>query len=734
VLVDRQVFSACDATAFRLSGTLGGISSTRAEGLLSDNVLPSTTRWKGQRDESKNIKVSFKGPSDLDTATVALTVTPPSGYTGPEYKPTLGTVAKAQGKDDEYEVEWKGPWSFTDASGKQPMPKGNYGLVVSGKRKDSTEEIKSDPPYDKVSLVEVKSIRLEGDLDTNPAVGPLPGETADQCRRLGCRSEAGVRIFAEARQPAIGGVPSPIFDTVRIIATVEPSVTDAPADDPVKVFFRAVDVDDPSTTLGTIDDEGKPQDNKADANAGLFREPPASSATAPEAKVGVSLDKRVSTKGTEAEATLRVSHRQGDNYRLVASTSQSWEEKIRQTKETDISGNKDNPITPGWVEHQDKDKLVEGQQVSEMLTVWRTLNLEVDRLMSANPAADQARIDVVGDFSKADDKLEDKKLVDSGGPFRNDQGDADRLRLGYWVLHDKENDWQGGDLRIGFHSGDAYDVEYNGKKNVNVGLASGQPNLRTVGGRELTDAEIAALTNKSYDLRDDELSASLAKTADYQGVATPIFARAYINVVPIPQSTGDSQIPFVISPYETDAKVNQAGPGAMLDRRNIVHAANYGLPSQVASTPEYWSIQLTSGFDGNPESDFDPQVETDLFTQKKKSRGNLGLTTRGACFNGVTTVGVCKLHATVFLEPIRDLVTKPPRGYDDLAVESVIIQRATAHEMLHAFKVIHDDQVMCANEMIRKGASGGRITEVHLKTLRERDRPELSQSPEQTCQ
>jgi hypothetical protein len=35
------------------------------------------------------------------------------------------------------------------------------------------------------------------------------------------------------------------MDKVRVIATISPPITDAPADKPVRVYFRSYDVDDP---------------------------------------------------------------------------------------------------------------------------------------------------------------------------------------------------------------------------------------------------------------------------------------------------------------------------------------------------------------------------------------------------------------------------------------------------------------------------------------------------------
>ena len=107
--VGRTVLEGLGAAAFPLSETLGEAWSEAGDPTGVDNVLPSTERWKPQRDASDNVTVNFKGPSDLDVSTVRLEVTAPGGPAG--YTPTWTTPAKAAGKDDEYTFEWTGPWT-----------------------------------------------------------------------------------------------------------------------------------------------------------------------------------------------------------------------------------------------------------------------------------------------------------------------------------------------------------------------------------------------------------------------------------------------------------------------------------------------------------------------------------------------------------------------------------------------------------------------------------------------
>ncbi len=665
------------------------------------HVLPATTRWRPQRDPGAPIDVRFDGPRDLDVATVRLEVTPPAGFLG-TYTPTIGPVTRVSGTEDQYTFQWTGPWTYTANNVVRPMPRGSYSLVVFGKQQGGTTEIRNETPYDKVSFVEVTGVRFEKmtgapALDHNPAVVPLDGEPPERER-----SASGWRIFAEALEPVTASRPSPtVFDAVRVVATLDPSVPDAPPTNLLQVFLRAIDVDDPSAGGGDVDDEGKDKDNRADfdrsnqALAGLFRGDPSPT---PDAAVGTVLEKNVSTGATEVPATFRVSRRQGDNYRVAASTSRTWVEGVRALQKTDISGKKG--LAPGAVEHANAWPLQEGTQVSEMLTVWRTLHLEVDRLVSENPDADQARMDVRGDFTK----LKDKSLEDAAGPFMNDPK-ADVLRLNDWVLHTKVGDWIGADLTLSFHPAHVYDVSWSTKTSIDVRLASSQPNL--LNGQQDDD-----ITDRAYSLRDDDI-ASLNDSADYS-LATDLLLKTYVKLEPVQQPDQDSKIPFVIDQDKA------------LDRRHLTLDSSYRLPAQVPPSDVFWSVSLISAFNGEPDSDQDPQNEA------APDKGmNLGFATTGQYFDGVLKAG--KLRACIFMETLRDIAAKPPTALPQLAPSAVLNQRATAHELLHTMSLTHGQALMCANVMASPGADGGRLTDNQLASIRTIPRPTLIKSPSSTC-
>ena len=686
-------------------------------------ILPSTTRWRPQRDTTKPIKVVFKGPKDLETTTVKLEVTPPTGYSGPEYKPTPGPVAKVSGKEDEYEVEWKGPWTFTVADNKpQPMPRGNYTLKITGERENSDEVLEGEK-YDKVSLVEVTELKLYAfggsQLDANPGVPTINGAEI--------RGAEGDRIFAESN--LYGN--ATIYDQVQVVAKTEPEITIPDGQEKLKVYFRAIDVDDPSADGGKLDDEGKPDDNRANAEAGLFRQPPALTIggvarSAPDAAIGAPLEYEISS-GNSASPILRVSARQGDNYRVVASTSNEWAMGLRAQNKTpqndpNTSGAK---LPAGWLNDKDGKPIArdrQSKQVTKLLTVWRTLNIEMDRLVAANAATEQARMDTSGTATK----ISGSKLEDSTKAFKIDDTLPNRQKynLPQGAFHSKDNDWLGGDVSLGHQShGQLYDIWANTAGGVSVTVRN-QPNMLNGANDD------SGLQDKTYRLRDDDLSVLQSPLqSGHLALAKALFRRAYVDVREAPQSAQDQEVPFVLA------------LGMTMDRRNLLAPALTRLPSQYRSSPWYWSVQLVSAFEGMTDGDFDPTDELDILTRKRKVEdGNLGLTDSDCTdFNGKPIVkDDCGMHAAVYMESIRDLFAKPPNGYPTLAPRATVTGRAAAHELLHALGVPHpervNDTVMCANRILETGSSGDEVNEEQVDILRRADRPKKSASAQKTCE
>jgi hypothetical protein len=619
----------------------------------SIGILPSTTRWKPQRDVTTPIEVFFTGASDLTGAT--LEITDPNGAL--VTNPTLAFEAIPGTDPPQYKITWSGPWTTTVGGASVPLPRGNYKVVVQGTRHDGS--ILTSAPYEKVSLVEVKKIEFRAvaggaPLDGNPGTG------------------SGTRIFAEAQEAPTPANQNPdALDKVTLIATIEPPISDPGEQGPISVHFRSLDVDDPSANSAPVDDESRPCppagcDNLGSPQAGSLSD----GGTWLDGSVGV----QIPTLGPEATALFQTSMRQGDNYRVAASTSTEWLNGLGPVVTSQA----------GAVTHVSGEPLVAGVQVTEMLTVWRSLHLEVDAFASQDPAADQAAMDLRGQQFTM---VTRDRLIDHSGPF-------------FAADHPNPDDWAGASLSLSFHANDWYDVTGNQRTQVRVRIGQNQPPLHN----NLRPPDLMALPDKSWILRDDEIfsldaSRSCGPTtcaADYS-LARELLARAYIKLDPIVQAPADVSVPFAVA---TD--------------RNIT--SNFSIPNQTASSRTYWATQAASAFDGDPAGDLDPRPSTGAFTI------NLGLTTVGAPLND----GRHKLKSTVFIETIRDLYEKPPQGTVggvSLVLSPEVNKRVTAHEILHTFGLIHDAAIMCSQINIQNNTVGGTVTNDQIQQLRGVERP-----------
>jgi hypothetical protein len=300
------------------------------------------------------VEVHFHSPYALASAT--LKVVGPAGALTLDPAPVLEPTTEPPPNDAPftYKLVWQGPWTTTVNGQPGPLPRGNYTATVTGVRTDGQGSVWS-APYDKISLVEVTQTELvaipgEATLDDNPAVGTLPGQTPPQSRPGG-----GKRIFAEST--SAGG---PILNRVQVVATIDPPIpADAqfpPAQTTVRVHFASYDVDDPAPYAPDKDnDTGDVADNRGT---------PANGSASPDY-----FD--IQPGQTEASTNFTVSGQPGDNYRVAASTSQDWLLGLKAVQPS-TTGEMTVPTeAPG--------------PVSEMLTVWRTLNVELESMAAPPP-------------------------------------------------------------------------------------------------------------------------------------------------------------------------------------------------------------------------------------------------------------------------------------------------------------------------------------------------------------
>jgi hypothetical protein len=356
-------------------------------------ILNSTTRWKPQRDTAKNIDVVFSGPKDLQDpnvfTSVKLEVKDPTGAALAGTAVSTVTAVDLTTDPAKWKMTWSGPWITTNQGNASYLPRGNYKVKVIATRKDGSTVASADTDANStVSLVEVMKVELCVDdaaectplSDDNPAVSASPGQDPPQGRLGG-----GKRIFAEALTPT-----GPILNQVKVRATIDPKIQPDPsrAADAlmVPVYFRSFDVDDPaSCPSGATDpnlclpDLDKDQgsmvaDNRSSPGQGNVLTP--------------IFD--VAPGTTTASTFFQTSSYPGDNYRVVATTSQEWRDTLSAVQ----------PSTTGALDVPEDGK----DGLSDMLTVWRTLHVEIDSMgpVSQEPAAPernfiQGTITAIGD-------------------------------------------------------------------------------------------------------------------------------------------------------------------------------------------------------------------------------------------------------------------------------------------------------------------------------------------------
>lgn len=351
--------------------TYGGVGRIRVTFPVLVIDPEKTTRWKPMRSDEP-MQIVFESPLELALDSAVLDIT------GPD--PAQTVVAAHQNLQPQggpagtfrYKLPWSGPWTAGDPA--QRLPAGNYKVVVKAKPAESGSENTLFPlksaPYDGISLVEVVDVELcrddEGEqcLDwttphdgigtDNPPVGPILHQVPPQHRPGG-----GKRVFSESTGPG-----SDVAARVKVRARISPTLPPDPrfTTDQLtaRVHFESFDVDDPATGAPDLDsDTGVVGDNRGSPQNGLISPSPAD----------------VEPGSEFARTVFETTTSPGDNYRVVASTSDTWLHSPRVSAQpSSTTGEMSVPTGAA-------------AQVSPMLTVWRTLNLELESTMAPPPAA-----------------------------------------------------------------------------------------------------------------------------------------------------------------------------------------------------------------------------------------------------------------------------------------------------------------------------------------------------------
>jgi hypothetical protein len=594
-------------------------------------ILKETTRHKPQRSDAP-IEVHFRGPHDLESAALEIkdpqdrdvTVDPP-----PELEPDPG------GSPFLWRLSWQGPWTRNnpDTGQLERLPTGNYKVVVKGTRAGGME-IESEP-YDKVSLVEVKRIELT-------ACGSISGISCSDAGAVLAENEDGTgtpmpgggkAAFPDAAQPG-----DDFRRSLLVKAEVEPDLGDDAGQ--VTVYFRAVDVDDPSASAGPVDnDAGTATDNRSETATIV----PAVNGSPPRQGAAVS--------------QFQVSTQQGNNYRLAASTHEPWLAGLSGVVSSQA----------GEVTHTSGETLTDGVQVSEMLTVWRTLHLEM-AFFDPSPRT-QADLQYQGFWTN----LDRRRLDDATAPFFNVTVDG-------LLDHTMRNGWRGADVNPRASAGRDFRIE----ENTNRSLSVRPGNMCDVVPATFCNRAPASPSERTYLLQDDRLASLVDSGYDVS------LLRGILNGVYVALAT-------------------QPGP-ALPWVRNLTFPAQLGIQGTVPNSRPYWSVLFVHGFEPERERDHDPTDDRAGLPQPPVA-GRWGPVSQ-------------QPNAIVFLEAIRDFVdTSVARCVKPTITFGEFYRGTTAHEVLHTLFLVHDGDatggVMCsAIKNFANQPNRNAITEAQKATLR----------------
>jgi hypothetical protein len=321
------------------TGSTGGLPTVVAQqGMVKIEEFKTVCK-----DEEKKVRITVEGLSGQDTAKVNLEI--------------MKTEGEGEARFDNGQTMKKDV--TIPAGGKEEVIKGvkassqenNLKLIA---RLASDENTKDEKQFSVVAVQKLEWIGTDGQ--------PIK----DKNNHPDSNARIGVRIFPDAMS-STGGPQN----KVKVQATIVPGVND------LEVFFRSLDVDDPSTDP-VIDPNDMSQDNHGQPPDGKFE----GTADNPVMKKTMRMD----DKKAIAEAVFEVTMQPGDNFRVVVTC---------MPKEM-VEGNKvkaRQPDQKGTVEDaagneiKDDDKPA-GIKATEVLTVWRMLHVEVDSMADPpNPRA-----------------------------------------------------------------------------------------------------------------------------------------------------------------------------------------------------------------------------------------------------------------------------------------------------------------------------------------------------------
>jgi hypothetical protein len=190
-------------------------------------------------------------------------------------------------------------------------------------------------------------------------------------------SDIGKRIFPDKLNVADVGTTTD-RSLVKIVATISPAIPNA------KVNFRTYDLDDPSATATPIDTTGSSgDDNNGGVNDGTTtpRKAGLLSGTGCTTSTDRLKDCLTDSSGIY-QATLKTTMQPGDNFAIVASLTDDYLTGItfNSTDGTKLVDSTNKAIPISGARNSDNVQAIRTQ----MLTVWRSLHIEVDSMGQAH--------------------------------------------------------------------------------------------------------------------------------------------------------------------------------------------------------------------------------------------------------------------------------------------------------------------------------------------------------------
>jgi hypothetical protein len=332
-----------------------------------ESVTDKSIRWLPQKDDSTNASVQFTTIDGSQLLDATLTIQ------------GISATTNLAGASSPYSVTWKANARCPkDSQGVETcLPAGDYSFSLTATTADKKV---IGPLQGTISLVEVTSVDIQQvqaqctnpndpmscvpagpGIDNNPSVDLCcdPTNPEEPASNRVARPGGGLRVFAEAPDAGL-----PPLDIVNVVITTTPKV---PVAVPVSLVLK--DVDDPDGSPIDIDGDDPSKEPADNYGVGSIAE----SVTIP-------------ANAITTTTPLVLSHNPGDNYRVLASTSSDWLSllKAHQPSQTgEVWDNRGNPLPEGGI-------------MSKMITVWRTLHLEIDSMKRA--PADTATTDPERNF------------------------------------------------------------------------------------------------------------------------------------------------------------------------------------------------------------------------------------------------------------------------------------------------------------------------------------------------